>query len=200
MQKTWKITETVANGYLVLIWEYSARAFIWVLTWLGSDDFHYYLLFCALDEHNLSSKRVKRWHLSIENRQGFTDWVVLSAYYLLILNGEFLVQIFTGKASICKFSMENFYVISQRRISEWILHEISLCQFSMENFLCEFFCRFSNWKILCRFSLENLCANSPWRLFHLNCQWRISVCIFNGEFSVQIHYGELGFGYVSSRP
>ena len=47
-------------GKWVLIWEYSIRAFIWVPTRLGSDDFQDYLLFCALDESNLSSKRVNQ--------------------------------------------------------------------------------------------------------------------------------------------
>ena len=43
----------------VLIWKHSTRAFLWIPTWLGYDDFHNFLHCCELDKNYLSIRRVK---------------------------------------------------------------------------------------------------------------------------------------------
>ena len=46
-------------GKWVLTWKYSARAFKWIPTWQGLDDFQKSLHPCVLDESSLSIGRVK---------------------------------------------------------------------------------------------------------------------------------------------
>ena len=58
MQKKLKIYWNLGIG--VLIWGYSARAFQWLPTWQGLDDFQKSLLTCALDESSLSIGRFKQ--------------------------------------------------------------------------------------------------------------------------------------------
>ena len=47
-------------GKWVLIWEYSARAFLWVPTWQGLDDFQISVCPDALDKSSLCIGRVKK--------------------------------------------------------------------------------------------------------------------------------------------
>ena len=54
--KTWKNYWNPCKW--VLIWEYSAWAFQWILTWQGLDDIRKYLRLCALYESSLSIGRV----------------------------------------------------------------------------------------------------------------------------------------------
>ena len=57
--KWWKKLRNDRNpGKWVLIWEYSARVLQWIPIWQGLDDFRNSLLFCTLDERNLTIRRV----------------------------------------------------------------------------------------------------------------------------------------------
>ena len=53
-----KIRNDWNPGTWVIIWEYSARAIWWILTWQGLDGFQKSLRLCSLDESSISIGRV----------------------------------------------------------------------------------------------------------------------------------------------
>ena len=63
-------------GTWVLIWEYSARAFHWIPTWQGLDDFQKSFRPCPLDTSSLSTGRIKpRIALDTQVKVYHTTWI-----------------------------------------------------------------------------------------------------------------------------
>ena len=72
-EKIWKIMETLGPGELVLIWKDSVRAFLWIPTWLGLDDFHNFLRHCPLDKEASANKDIFENNLFEDGRLNYSQ-------------------------------------------------------------------------------------------------------------------------------